>query len=464
LMNDAQRLTEYQRGLAESRRHKLRYRLDLPVFAALHHKFLKPRPSGRGERLEPLDLKLRIWYTVLVKRAFRFRFYPTEEQSVELNRTFGCVRVVWNQTLAERHKTYSTTGKGISYPETDKNLTALKRTPEYNFLSEVSSVPLQQTLRHQAVAFTNFFAKRARYPRFKSRFEKQSATYTGRGFTFRDGNVKLAKMKEPLDVRWSRDVPKDQMPSSVTVSRDATNRWHVSLLFDDDIEPFPWSGNDIGIDLGLKSFAVLSDGTVIDHPNLLRKKEKRLARYQRIMAKRVKGSNRRKKAKQKVARTHASIKDSRKDFLHKTSTDIVRQYDVIAVEDLAVKNMVRNHKLAKSISDSGWGEFRSQLEYKAEWYGKTFVVVDRFYPSSKTCSECGYLLKELSLGTRRWTCPSCRTLHDRDMNAAKNIIAEGHSALRRNSGEARGADVRHMGETPVLSAMKREPIRAGGSG
>lgn len=270
-------------------------------------------------------------------------------------------------------------------------------------------------------------------------------------------------MADPLKIRWSRAVP-DGTPSTVTVSRDSANRWHVSMLFDDTVEPFPETGAVVGIDLGLKDFLVTSDGERINSPQFLRKKEQRLARYQRMMARKVKGSANHVKAKKKVAKVHAQVSDSRRDFLHKTSTDIVARYDVIAVEDLAVKNMVKNRSLAKSISDSGWGQFREFLTYKSEWYGKRLVVINRWYPSSKLCSDCGYLLRELSLGTRRWTCPSCGTRHDRDINAAKNIIAEGLSVAGLASGKARGAGVRHVEATPVQPAVKRELTHAGGSG
>lgn len=390
-----------------------------------------------------------------MKRAFKFRFYPTPGQASELNRTFGCVRLVWNKALAERHTLYATEKKSITYAQMGRNLTGWKQTDELRFLTEVSSVPLQQTLRHQQVAFNNFFNKTTRYPRFKNRNGRQSAEYTRNGFRWKNNQLFLAKMSEPLDLRLSRQVPEGQ-PTTITVSRDAVGRWYVSMLFDPDIEPLAGTGAAVGIDLGLKSFAVTSDGDSIDHPNLFRKKEKRLARYQRILARKKKGSANRVKAKKKVAKTHASVADARRDFLHKASTDIVRQYDVIAVEDLAVKNMVRNRSLAKSISDSGWGKFCSMLAYKADWYGKRFVVVDRFYPSSKTCSECGHLLKDLSLGTRRWTCPACRTLHDRDVNAAKNILAEGLSVAGLVPREASGAGVRHSGSPPMLSAVNEE--------
>jgi putative transposase len=361
---------------------------------------------------------------------------------------------VWNWALAERTKRYRIGGESVGYHQLSAELTALKQAESTGFLTEVSSVPLQQCLRHQQAAFGNFFAKRARYPRFKSRNGHQSMEYTSRGFRWREGQLFLAKLADPLDLRLSRPLPDGAEPSTVTVSRDAAGRWHVSMLVDEHIEALPAAGTAVGIDLGLKDFAITSDGERIPHPNILRRKEQRLARYQRMMARKTKGSKNRDKARVKVAKAHARVADTRRDFLHKTSTSVVRRYDLIVVEDLAVRNMVRNHHLAKSISDSGWGEFRRQLEYKAAWCGRTLVVVDRFFPSSKLCSHCGHLLSKLSLGTRHWTCPICGTLHDRDINAAKNILAEGHSVT------ACGADVRRTGATRARSAAKQETPEA----
>jgi putative transposase len=372
-----------------------------------------------------------------------------------LARTFGCVRVVWNQTLAGRHARYAVEGKSTSYAQTDAALTAMKKTPELEWLNEVSSVPLQQTLRHQHAAFQSFFAKRARYPRFKSRAGKQSATYTRSAFRWRDGQLVLAKTTAPLRFVWSwPDIdPISLNPSAVTISRDKCNRWFATLHVDiPQPDALPKMNRTVGVDLGLKDFAVLSTGESIAHPRHMDQHERRLKRYQRQMARKRKGSANRAKARQKVARQHARVADARRDFLHKTSTDLIRRFDAIAIEDLAVANMVKNHCLAKSISRTGWGEFRSMLEYKAERYGRTICVVDRFYPSSKTCSECGHLLATLSLGTRHWTCPECGTLHDRDINAAKNIE---HAAGLVVS--ACGGDVRRHGATRSQLPSKQEP-------
>jgi putative transposase len=371
-----------------------------------------------------------------------------------LSRTFGCVRVVWNRTLAWRHARWYGQGLSTNVPEANAHLTAMKHEPELAWLNDVSSVPLQQVLRTQQKAFANFFAKRARYPRFKSRTGRQSAEYTRSGFRWRDGRLWLAKMDAPLELVWSwPDIdPSTVDPSTVTVSRDPDGRWYVSLAVDvEEPEPLPETGAAVGVDLGLKDFAVLSTGERIANPRHLERKATNLVRYQRRMARCVKGSNNRVKAKAKVARAHRKVKAARTDFLHRTSTRLVRDHDTIVIEDLAVANMVKNRSLAKAISDCGWGTFRAMLGYKAGKWGRALVVIDRWYPSSKTCSDCQYLLGELKLSTRTWTCPGCGTLHDRDINAAKNIVAAGRAVT------ACGGEVRHRGSPPVHSLMKQEP-------
>jgi putative transposase len=371
-----------------------------------------------------------------------------------LNRTFGCVRVVWNRTLATRHALYQAEGKGTSYRESDAALTAMKKLPELEWLAEVSSVPLQQTLRHQHAAFQAFFAKRARYPRFKSRRGRQSATYTRSAFRWRDGQLTLAKTSAPLRFVWSWPGldPATLDPSTVTVSRDPAGRWFAVLHVEvPDPAPSRHTGQAAGVDLGLRDFAVLSTGEHIPHPKHMERHERRLKRYQRRLARCQKGSQNRAKAKRKVARQHARVADARRDFLHKASTDLVCRFDGIAIEDLNVSGMVRNRSLARAISCTGWAEFRAMLEYKCQRYGRTLAVVDRWYPSSKTCSGCGYLLASLSLGTRSWVCPGCGVLHQRDENAAKNILAAAGLAA-----SACGGDVRHGGATPVQSPVKQE--------
>lgn len=391
-----------------------------------------------------------------MRTAYKVRAYPDPEQAAMLSRTFGCVRVVWNRTLAARHARYALDKTSTSYRDTDAALTVMKKDPELAWLFEVSSVPLQQTLRHQHAAFTAFFAKRARYPRFKSRHGKQSATYTRSAFAWRGGALTLAKTKAPLRIVWTwpKIDPAALDPSTVNVTRDAAGRWFVVLHVDtQDLDRLPTTGQTVGVDLGLKDFLVLSNGERIPHPKHMDRHEQRLKRYQRILARKQRGSANRAKAKVKVARQHAKVADARRDFLHKTSTELIRRFDSIAIEDLAVRNMVKNHSLAKSISRSGWGEFRAFLTYKAERYGRTLAVVDRWYPSSKTCSACGHLLASLSLGTRQWTCPGCGALHDRDINAAKNIMNAAGFAV-----SACGGDVSRQGSALSLSPVKQELV------
>jgi putative transposase len=388
-----------------------------------------------------------------MRTAYKCRAYPTDEQAANLARTFGCVRKVWNEVLDWRTKRYRIDSIRTNYAEADRYLTELKKRPELYYLNEVSSVPLQQALRHQYKALTNFFARRARYPRYKSRNARKSATYTKSAFRWRDGQLFLAKQSEPLTFVWSwPDLdPATLDPSMVTVSLDADGMWYVTFqMATVDPEPLDPTGAIVGLDVGVKSFAATSDGEIIANPRHLAGKAANLARYQRRLARCQKGSNNRKKAAKKVAVAHGKVHRARETFLHRTSTDLVRRYDVIVIEDLAVQNMVRNRKLAKAISDCGWSAFRSMLAYKADKWGKRLVVIDRFFPSSKTCSSCGHLLAHLALDTRTWQCPSCGTRHDRDVNAAKNILAEGLSVT------ACGADVRLQGTSLQRSATKQE--------
>ncbi|MFF5228790.1 RNA-guided endonuclease InsQ/TnpB family protein [Dactylosporangium sp. NPDC000521] len=361
-----------------------------------------------------------------VKRAFKYRFYPSAEQAAELARTFGSVRLVYNMALQARTEAWAMRQERVNYNATSRLLTGWKKTEELSFLNEVSSVPLQQALRHLQSAFTNFFAKRARYPTFKSRKRScRSAEYTSSAFRWRDGRLTLAKMDAPLDIVWSRSLPEGASPSTVTVSQDAAGRWFVSLLCEDRVESVPAAGA-VGVDAGLDSLLTLSTGEKVVNPKHECRDRAALARAQRDLARKEKGSANRAKARLKVARVHARISDRRRDHLHKLSTRLVRENQTIVVEDLTVRNMIRNHRLARAISDVAWRQFRTMLEYKTDWHGRTLVVVDRWFPSSKLCSTCGVLAERMPLHVRSWIC-RCGTVHDRDVNAARNILAEGLS-------------------------------------
>jgi len=371
-----------------------------------------------------------------------------------LNRTFGCVRVVWNRTLAARQARWHAEHKSTSYAQADAALTAMKKDPGLAFLNQVSSVPLQQALRHQHQAFTAFFAKRARYPRFRSRRGRQAAHYTRSAFTIRGGQLRLAKTPGPLRFVWSwpAAVLAALNPAMVVICREPDGRWYVTFALDTDApEPLPTTGCAVGVDLGVTDFAVTSDGGKIPNPGHLERRARHLARYQRRLARCRKGSANRARAAAEVARAHRKVRNARRDFLHRVSTRLVRAAETIVIEDLNVAGLVRNRRLARAIADCGWGEFRRQLAYKCQRYGRRLAVIDRWYPSSKTCSACGYLLAELSLSTRYWTCPCCGARHDRDLNAAQNILAAGRAVT------ACGAGVRHRGTPPVRPAVKQEP-------
>ncbi|WP_328448749.1 transposase [Streptomyces sp. NBC_00386] len=392
-----------------------------------------------------------------VKRAFRFRFYPTDVQAAELSRTFGCVRKVYNLALEARTAAWYQRRERVNYNATSAMLTAWKKTEELAYLSEVSSVPLQQCLRHLQGAFTSFFEGRAKYPRFKSRKKsRRCAEYTTSAFRYRDGRLTLAKMSEPLDIVWSRPLPEGAQPSTVTVSQDAAGRWFVSLLCEDTITPAPTTTAAVGIDAGITSLVTLSTGEKVTNPRHERRDRTRLAKAQRELSRKAKGDGaNRAKARRKVAKVHARIADRRRDFLHKLTTRLVRENQTVVIEDLSVRNMVKNRGLARAISDAAWRELREMLEYKCAWYGREFVVIDRWFPSSKLCGNCGTIRAKLPLHVRTWTC-ECGTVHDRDANAAKNVLAAGLAV------SACGDGVRPQRESSRTgrSSMKQETQRA----
>jgi putative transposase len=395
----------------------------------------------------------------LVKRAYKYRFYPTEQQQQELLRTFGCVRLVYNKALQARAEAWDREKRKVNYAQTSALLTAWKRTDELAFLNEVSSVPLQQALRHLQGAFTNFFGKRAKFPRFKSRKKSRaSAEYTRSAFRWQNGQLELAKMDQPLDVRWSRCLPDEAEPGTVTVSRDPSGRWFVSILVETTVAGHTAVHSVVGVDVGVTSLLTLSTGEKIGNPRHERSERARLAKAQRKLAKKVKGSSNRDKARHEVARIYACLADRRRDFLHKLTTRLVRENQTIVIEDLNVSALLGNHKLARAIADASWSEFRFMLEYKAAWYGRTVIVVDRWLPSSKTCSDCDLVLDSLALAERNWTCPGCGAVHDRDINAAKNILAAGLAVA------ACGGDVRPTRQLPVRQLPAKQETRSARTG
>ncbi|MEU7826290.1 RNA-guided endonuclease TnpB family protein [Catellatospora sp. NPDC049133] len=388
-----------------------------------------------------------------VKRAFKYRFYPTDEQAAQLSRTFGCVRLVYNMALQARTEAWTQRRERIGYNATSALLTGWKKTDDLAFLNEVSCVPLQQALRHLQTAYTNFWARRAKHPTYKSkRRSRRSAEYTASAFRWREGTLTLAKMTEPLDIVWSRPLPAGCTPSTVTVSCDAAGRWFVSLLCDDTVTSTPAAGM-VGIDAGLDSLLTLSTGEKVANPRHERADRRRLAQAQRDLARKQKGSANRAKARLKVARVHARIADRRRDHLHQLTTRLVRENQAIVIEDLAVANMVKNHRLARAIGDAAWRQLRTMLEYKTAWHGRDLIVVDRWFPSTRLCSTCGALAERMALGVRSWTCP-CGAVHDRDVNAARNLLAAGLAvtacgdAVRPQRGTSRTGQSSAKQETP----------------
>ena len=390
----------------------------------------------------------------MVERAYKYRFFPTAEQENLLRRTMGCVRLVYNKALDVRTKAWYENQERISYGKTSSLLSSWKKSEDLDFLNEVSCVPLQQCLRHLQTAFANFWGKRAKYPRFKAKRNGGSAEFTKSAFKYRDNQLWLAKCKEPLPIVWSRFLPDGCSPSTVTVKLEPSGRWFVSLLVDDyTVEVLPPTPKKVGIDAGVTSLISTSDGDKIANPKHFNRLYKKLKAAQKELSRKTKGSSNRNRARLKVARIHSLIKDARTDFLHKLTTKLVRSYSLIAIEDLAIRNMVKNRKLARSISDASWGEFFRQLEYKCDWYGRQLVKIDRFFPSSKRCNHCGFVMDKLPLTVRSWNCPSCETKGiDRDINAGKNILAAGLAVI------VCGATVRaEQSKSVKPGAMKQKP-------
>ncbi len=381
----------------------------------------------------------------MTERAYRYRFYPTQEQEQLLRRTLGCVRLVYNKALHTRTEGWYERQERIGYSETSAMLTTWKKQKDLQFLNEVSCVPLQQGLRNLQKAFANFWAGRAKYPNFKKKRIGGSAEFTRSAFKWsecglgvspsgasrvKDGQLWLAKCSQPLPIRWSRTLPKGCEPSTVTVRLDASGRWFVSLLVNDPtVKPLAPVDKAVGIDAGIASLITTSDGEKIANPKHFKRLRFKLRQAQKALSRKVKGSNNREKARALVARIHAAIADTRTNFLHKLTTRLVRENQTIAVEDLAVKNLMKNHKLAQVIADASWAEMVRQLEYKCQWYGRTLVKIDRWFPSSKRCGHCGHIVDKLPLDIREWDCPECGTHHDRDINAAQNILAAGLAVI-----------------------------------
>jgi putative transposase len=380
-------------------------------------------------------------------RGFKFRFYPTPAQEVLLAKTFGCSRFVYNELLKLRQDAWTIEKRKIGFTACHRELSAMKR--RHPWLCEVSSRPLQQEVAHLQRAYVNWWEGRAKSPVFKKKTSRQSVAFTRWGFSYRHGTLIVAKIGQ-LEVAWSQ--PFTGQPSMVYLSRTPAGRYYVSLQIDEPLELMPAATGQIGIDLGLTCYAALDDGRKEPASKPLQRSLRRLRSAQRRLSRRQPGSRNRVKARLAVATIHQRVADIRANFLHQLSTRLVRENQTVVAETLNVAGMLHNRRLARHIADAAWGEFLRQLEYKCAWHGRTFVKVDRFFPSSKTCSACGHQLQGLPLSVRAWTCPRCGAYHDRDINAAKNTLAEGLAVI------ACGEDIRRRRESTQSSA-KQEPSK-----
>jgi putative transposase len=417
--------------------------------------FVTKTKWARSSNAQCLPVRI---YGDRVQLRYAYRLNPTPGQRIALAKAFGCARVVFNNAIAARRAAHAA---GAPYPtdaELSRALTAAKRTPERAWLAEVPAVVLQQALADANSAYRNFFAslsgkrngRKLGAPRFRSRKDRAQSIRFTRAARFRvtdAGRLRLPGIGD-VPVRWSRDLPGD--PSSVTVTVDATGRYHASFVVEVPDQPLPPNGREMGIDLGLAHFAVLSDGRKIDNPRYGRKAAAKLRRAQKELARRQRGSANRAKSRRKVARCHARVGDTRRDWLHKLSTTIIRENQAVYVEDLAVSGLART-RLARSVHDAGWSTFVAMLEYKAARHGRMFAKVDRWFPSTRSCSACGAMDETKPLHVREWVCP-CGAVHDRDVNAALNILAAGRA-------ESRQTPVELVSDgTPVPQpAMKQEP-------
>ena len=351
---------------------------------------------------------------------------PDETQKAFLRQAFGSSRFIYNHFLALKKSTYEESKISLSSKELSRKLTELKGLEEFSWLYNAPNVCLQQSLRNLDVAYSKFFKKQTKFPRFKKRGNKQSIKFTKECFKIVDKKLKVVNLEIPLKVVWDRKIPNDAKISSIVISKNPSDQYFVSFCTEHDIQALPRLNKSVGIDLGLKTFAVLSDGKAIESSKFAKQKRSRLKTLQRRHSRALKGSKNREKARLRLAKEHQKISNRRTNFLHQQTTKIIRENQTIILESLKVKNMTQNHRLAGAITDASWSEFVRQLEYKSRWYSREIIRINQWFPSSQLCSACGAKrVARLKLSEREWSCDACGVVHDRDLNAAKNILRAG---------------------------------------
>ena len=388
---------------------------------------------------------------MIKNKTYKFRIYPTAEQEILLAKHFGCTRWVYNHFLNERKEQYQKNKKSDNYYKQAATLTKLKKEEDTKWLKGVNSQTLQFALRSLDTAFLNFFRGNTQFPKFKSRKHKNTFTIPQFG-SISDGLLHIPKFKDGIKIKLHREIV--GKIGKMTITKTPTGKYYVSIFTEQIIEELPKTNKHVGIDLGLKDFVITSDNKKFKNNRYTKKYAKQLKKAQQHLSRKQKGSNGFEKQKLKVAKIHEKIASCRLDTLHKVSTELVKNYDLISVEDLNVKGMIKNHKLSKHIADASWGKFVTLLQYKCDWYWKELVKVNRFYPSSKTCGDCGWINQELKLSDREWTCNSCGVVHNRDWNASKNILKEGLKNISAGTVEYKGGE--EIRPTSLAHSVKSE--------
>jgi len=392
-----------------------------------------------------------------IYKSYKFRIYPTKIQIELLNKHFGACRFIYNYYLNQRKESYLNNKKYINYYDNQKDLTQIKKLNEYNWLNKINSQSLQYSLRNLDISYNKFFRKQSKFPRFKSKKDNHNSFTIPQNIIIENNRLYIPKFKEGIKIKQYQVINNDNILFA-TISKSPTNKYYVSITCEIDYEPYNKTNSNIGVDTGIKDLAILSNGKIYKNIKTLKINLKKLKYNQRQLSKKIKGSNNRNKQKYKLNKIYEKITNIRKDHLHKVTTDIIKNHDIICIEDLAVKNIMKNHCLAQSMNDVSLGTFYSMLKYKADWNDKTVVKIDRFFPSSKTCNVCNYINQDLTLKDREWKCPICNTIHDRDINAAKNILKQGINTLNILSGSGIESDIKQkqVEALPLGKSVKSE--------